>query len=374
MGQRRNAHSARASLFPGRSRPRCNEVLRRLADAIHDLAKSVPALGWDGDNVCSFEGVTCERGGSGKVTELNLADRALAGTLSSLTSLTALQLQGNALAGAVPSLAGMASLTRLALDGNAFTSLPPDFLLGLTSLQYLSIDNLPIQPWPVPDAIANCSSLETFFASNALRSGGGADHARRRIPPPPPELACSAAHPRRRQPGKERERGERKKPSRPISTLQSCQGLVTAAAAPPAYGHLVMMMMISGENDDIKAASSKNHGHQKIQTFSRGQLGHTEQAVMVDEFGYVFKGGKIWLGLALLASANYQLGWTAQSHGVNFDSELGDLGVVSLDPRSIRESERLSLPIPAPIDAWLETCDRDNGPNGDLGSWNPEIS
>lgn len=45
----------------------------------------------------------------------------------------------------------------------------------------------------------------------------------------------------------------------------------------------------------------------QIQTFSRGQLGHIEQAVMVDEFGYVFKGGKIWLGLALLASANYQV-------------------------------------------------------------------
>uniref|UniRef100_A0A0E0EUT1 Leucine-rich repeat-containing N-terminal plant-type domain-containing protein n=1 Tax=Oryza meridionalis TaxID=40149 RepID=A0A0E0EUT1_9ORYZ len=98
--------------------------------------------------MCGFEDVTCERGESGKVTELNLADRALAGTLpptlSSLTSLTTLQLQGNALAGAVPSLAGMASLTRLALDGNTFTSLPPDFLLGLTSLQYLSIDNLPL--------------------------------------------------------------------------------------------------------------------------------------------------------------------------------------------------------------------------------------
>uniref|UniRef100_A0A0E0MF69 non-specific serine/threonine protein kinase n=1 Tax=Oryza punctata TaxID=4537 RepID=A0A0E0MF69_ORYPU len=145
------------------------------ADAIHDLAKSVPSLGWDGDNVCGFEGVTCERGGSGKVTELNLADKALSGTLpptlSSLTSLTALQLQGNALTGAVPSLSGMASLTRLALDGNAFTSLPTDFLHGLTSLQYLSMDNLPLQPWPVPDAIANCSSLDTFYASNASISG-----------------------------------------------------------------------------------------------------------------------------------------------------------------------------------------------------------
>ncbi|KAF0897400.1 hypothetical protein E2562_036936 [Oryza meyeriana var. granulata] len=147
------------------------------ADAIRDLAMSVSALGqsWAGDNVCGFEGVTCERGGSGKVTSLNLADKGLAGTLppslSTLTSLTALQLQGNALAGAVPSLAGMGSLTRLALDGNAFTSLPADFLEGLTSLQYLSMDDLPLQPWSVPDAIANCSSLDTFSASNASIAG-----------------------------------------------------------------------------------------------------------------------------------------------------------------------------------------------------------
>jgi hypothetical protein len=185
------------------------------ADAIHDLAKSVPALGWDGDNVCGFEAVTCERDGSGKVTELNLANRVLAGTLpptlSSLTSLTALQLQGNALAGAVPSLAGMASLTRLALDGNAFTSLPPDFLLGLTSLQYLSIDNLPLQPWPAPDAIANCSSLETFSASNALRSRGGADHARRRhrsSPAPPTTRVVGSPGRREREGEGRRERRE----------------------------------------------------------------------------------------------------------------------------------------------------------------------
>uniref|UniRef100_J3N842 Protein kinase domain-containing protein n=2 Tax=Oryza brachyantha TaxID=4533 RepID=J3N842_ORYBR len=65
----------------------------------------------------------------------------------------------------------MGSLTRLALDGNAFASLPGDFLKGLTSLQYLSMDDLPLRPWSVPDAIADCSSLDTFSASNASITG-----------------------------------------------------------------------------------------------------------------------------------------------------------------------------------------------------------
>ncbi|KAG8089778.1 hypothetical protein GUJ93_ZPchr0011g27997 [Zizania palustris] len=149
------------------------------ADAIRDLAKSVAGLGraWGGagDDVCGFSGVTCERGGGGRVTSLSLPNQGLTGTLpaslSTLTALKDLQLQGNALSGAFPSLAGMGSLTRLALDGNAFTSLPKDFLQGLTSLQYLSMDDLPLESWPVPEAISGCSSLDTFSASNASITG-----------------------------------------------------------------------------------------------------------------------------------------------------------------------------------------------------------
>ncbi|KAG8090788.1 hypothetical protein GUJ93_ZPchr0011g27338 [Zizania palustris] len=149
------------------------------ADVIRDLTKSVPSLGraWGsaGDDVCQFEGVTCERGGGGRVTSLSLLDQGLTGTLpsslSTLTALKELQLQGNALSGAVPSLAGMGSLTRLSLDGNAFTSVPKDFIEGLTSLQYLTMDDLPLKPWSVPEAISGCSSLDTFSASNASITG-----------------------------------------------------------------------------------------------------------------------------------------------------------------------------------------------------------
>lgn len=141
---------------------------------IFELAKSLSNLpsSWGaGSDVCIFDGITCERGGSGRVTIINLRDKGLTGTLptslSLLTALKELQLQGNALHGDFPSLAGFTDLTRLVLDGNGFTSLPSDFLKDLPSLQYLSLENLPLKPWAVPDAIVGSSSLETFSASNA---------------------------------------------------------------------------------------------------------------------------------------------------------------------------------------------------------------
>ncbi|KAL6659781.1 hypothetical protein ACP70R_002610 [Stipagrostis hirtigluma subsp. patula] len=148
------------------------------AAAIADLAKALssPPPSWvDGGDICSGKavGITCDS--SGRVTVINLADKGLSGTLSSslssLTALTSLQLQGNALTGAVPSLAGMGSLEQLALERNAFTSLGKDFLQGLTSLTKLSLDDLLLEPWSIPDAIAGCSSLEHFIASNASITG-----------------------------------------------------------------------------------------------------------------------------------------------------------------------------------------------------------
>ncbi|XBH56088.1 hypothetical protein VPH35_078005 [Triticum aestivum] len=147
-------------------------------DVIFGLAKllSSPPSSWGaGGDVCVFEGITCERGGSGGVTSIDLGDMGLTGTLptslSSLTALKELHLQGNALHGDFPSLAGCTDLTRLVLDGNGFTSLPSDFLKDLPSLQYLSLEDLPLKPWSVPDAIVGSSLLETFSASNASIAG-----------------------------------------------------------------------------------------------------------------------------------------------------------------------------------------------------------
>jgi hypothetical protein len=148
------------------------------AGVILDLAKSLtnPPPSWTGTDVCggvSFSGITCN--GAARVTGINLAKLHLSGTLSSslanLTALQSLQLQGNALGGDLPSLAEMGSLETLVLDGNAFSTLPPDFLEGLPSLLKLSMDDLPLEPWSIPDAIAGCAMLQTFSASNASVSG-----------------------------------------------------------------------------------------------------------------------------------------------------------------------------------------------------------
>ncbi|XP_034591823.1 receptor protein kinase WSS1 [Setaria viridis] len=137
-----------------------------IADLVRSLAK-LPSTWTAGGDACSFKGVTCSA--AGRVTAIDLAGQGLAGTLpSSISNLTApesLQLQGNALSGAVPPLRSPA-LTRLSLDGNAFTSLPGDFLRATPALLSLSIDGLPLPSWPFPAAIFGCPSLHTFSASN----------------------------------------------------------------------------------------------------------------------------------------------------------------------------------------------------------------
>jgi hypothetical protein len=145
------------------------------ADAIADLARSLvrPPSSWTaGGDTCSFKGISCSS--AGRVIAIDLAGMGLAGTLpaslSSLAALESLHLRGNALSGAVPPLQSPA-LTDLSLDGNAFTSLPKDFPRGMPVLRHLTMDDLPLPPWPFPDAIVGCPSLLTFSASNASVAG-----------------------------------------------------------------------------------------------------------------------------------------------------------------------------------------------------------
>ncbi|CAL5039589.1 unnamed protein product [Urochloa decumbens] len=152
------------------------------AAAIADLARYLakPPSTWTtgGDPCSSFKGITCSP--SGRVTAIDLARQNLTGTLSSslstLTALESLQLQDNALSGAVPPLRSP-SLARLSLDGNAFTSLPAaggDDLLraAAPALRILTIDNLPLPPWPFPAAaVLACRSLQIFSASGTNLTG-----------------------------------------------------------------------------------------------------------------------------------------------------------------------------------------------------------
>ncbi|CAO2046419.1 unnamed protein product [Urochloa humidicola] len=145
----------------------------RDATAIADFTKhlSNPPPSWvHGGDVCSgtFVGITCN--GHGRVTGINLTDQGLSGTLTSFVStlgaLEVLELAGNNLTGAIPPLDGMTSLTRLVLSGNGFTSVPYDFFSGLPSLVFLGMDNLPLNPWLLPDAIGDCRKLQIFSAAN----------------------------------------------------------------------------------------------------------------------------------------------------------------------------------------------------------------
>ncbi|GJN20939.1 hypothetical protein PR202_gb08378 [Eleusine coracana subsp. coracana] len=111
-------------------------------DAITDFTKllSNPPSSWvGGGDVCggTFVGITCD--GSRRVIDIDLSDQGLSGTLTPLLS--------------------------------SLTSLPYDFLRGLTSLTELTMGNLPLVPWSIPEAIVNCVVLEKLYAVNASVTG-----------------------------------------------------------------------------------------------------------------------------------------------------------------------------------------------------------
>ncbi|KAK2971419.1 hypothetical protein RJ640_025369 [Escallonia rubra] len=140
------------------------------------LAKSLTPTptGWSGSNPCKWTGVSCDS--SGRVSSISLASKSLSGELppdlSTLTSLSSLSLQRNHLSGAVPPLSNLNSLEEIFLDNNNFTSIPADFLSGLTSLQTFTISENPsLPPWTIPEALANSTTLVTFLAGRSNIEG-----------------------------------------------------------------------------------------------------------------------------------------------------------------------------------------------------------
>ncbi|XP_009610544.1 receptor-like kinase TMK4 [Nicotiana tomentosiformis] len=136
------------------------------------LAKSLAPTptGWSGPNVCKWPGVSCDS--SGRVSSISLISKSVAGELppdlNQLSSLQSLNLQRNRLYGSLPPLSDLSSLQEVHLDNNNFTSVPPNFLKGLTSLEHFSIDENPsLPPWTIPDSLTDSSSLADFSASNA---------------------------------------------------------------------------------------------------------------------------------------------------------------------------------------------------------------
>ncbi|KAK3008280.1 hypothetical protein RJ639_015348 [Escallonia herrerae] len=133
---------------------------------------------WTGTDYCKWSNIVCD--GSNRVTALNLDSLSLSGSLPSdlnqLTQLKTLALQKNSLSGPLPSLSNLTSLEQVFLDGNLFTSIPPDFFLGLTSLQTLSMsDNAKLSSWQIPVSLADSFILRKFSASNSSIIGSMPD-------------------------------------------------------------------------------------------------------------------------------------------------------------------------------------------------------
>ncbi|KAF5939384.1 hypothetical protein HYC85_023643 [Camellia sinensis] len=77
----------------------------------------------------------------------------------------------NQLTGSLPSFAGLNSLQFLLLNDNNFSSIPSDFLSGLTSLQQVFLDKNPFSAWQIPVTFRDASTLQVFSAVSANITG-----------------------------------------------------------------------------------------------------------------------------------------------------------------------------------------------------------
>ncbi|KAK1381127.1 receptor-like kinase TMK4 [Heracleum sosnowskyi] len=146
-----------------------NAIMSKLSAAF-----TTPPTGWTGPSYCGWTGIACDS--SNRVTSINLPSKSLSGILppelSQLSQLKTLALYGNSLSGTLPSFANLTSLQEIFLDSNNFTSVPDNFLKGLTNLQTVSIsDNPNLSPWQIPDYLSESTNLGTFAASNSSISG-----------------------------------------------------------------------------------------------------------------------------------------------------------------------------------------------------------
>ncbi|EPS64046.1 hypothetical protein M569_10735 [Genlisea aurea] len=130
-------------------------------------------LGWSGSDPCQWTPLVHCSGG--RVTRIQIGHQNLAGNLppnmNNLTALQVFEVQGNQLSGPLPSFSGMSQLQSLLLTGNNFSSIPPDFFDGLTSLQDVYLDQNPFSPWSIPGGLTAASTLQTFSANSANING-----------------------------------------------------------------------------------------------------------------------------------------------------------------------------------------------------------
>ena len=146
------------------------------AQAMRALAESLNGditLGWKMSvDPCSWPSVSCS---GNRVVGIQIGNRKVAGKLTTglrnLTALVHLELHGNQISGPLFSLSGLSSLQTLLLHGNLFSFIPPDFFSGMTTLQSVSLDYNPFEPWEIPSSLKDSSSLVRFSANSANVTG-----------------------------------------------------------------------------------------------------------------------------------------------------------------------------------------------------------
>ncbi|KAL8515869.1 hypothetical protein ACS0TY_014533 [Phlomoides rotata] len=141
------------------------KLLSSLTGAPSDWTSSTP--------FCRWSNVACD---SNSVVSINLNSAGIGGSLppelNQLPKLQTLALQKNSLSGTLPSFENLTSLQNIYLDNNEFTSVPNNFLLGLTNLEIFSIsENKNISPWQIPSYLADSSHLIALYATNAGLTG-----------------------------------------------------------------------------------------------------------------------------------------------------------------------------------------------------------
>ncbi|XP_024537558.1 receptor protein kinase TMK1 [Selaginella moellendorffii] len=146
------------------------------AEALQSFQKGLSngeILQWSGTDPCgaAWKHVQC-RGKS--VTGIDVAFLGLQGivspSLNRLSNLEYLGMQGNALSGSMPSLAGMANLKIAYFDNNDFSSIPGDFFAGLESLAAIYLDNNPLNGtagWELPVDISHLGALANLSLTNS---------------------------------------------------------------------------------------------------------------------------------------------------------------------------------------------------------------
>lgn len=138
-----------------------------------DGANWTNASGWlSSDTPCNWHGVSCV---AGSVSELNLAENHLEGTLPAeiveLSNLKLLDLHGNQISGAIPSdLGKLKSLEYIDLSFNRLQGSIPLEISELENLLVLALDGNNLLSGPIPPELGNLTKLDHLKLSS---SAGG---------------------------------------------------------------------------------------------------------------------------------------------------------------------------------------------------------